>query len=144
MTDEKRMTHNSTDEASTSSKQLVNRSETEPTAATKEVIQQNPTTRSERNGKKEKTEESMHNPHRSKITNEDSAIDQTSEAKPVRWVQIRMLPIYVRVLIVLVIFALAIVVGTYIGYSILGDGAASDIFKKETWTHIIDIMNGTE
>ena len=55
-----------------------------------------------------------------------------------------MLPIYVRIVIVLALFALAMVVGTYMGYSILGDGAASDIFKKETWTHIIDIMNGTE
>ncbi|WP_237262323.1 DNA-directed RNA polymerase subunit beta [Sporosarcina ureae] len=66
-------------------------------------------------------------------------------AKPVsemRWVQVRMIPIWLRLLIVLVLLVLAAIAGTMVGFSVIGDGSVGDVFKKETWTHIFDIMNG--
>lgn len=63
--------------------------------------------------------------------------------KPTRWVQIRMFPIWLRILLVLVLIAAAIAAGLTVGYSILGGGEAPDALKWETYQHIIDIMNGT-
>jgi len=61
-----------------------------------------------------------------------------------QWKKVRKIPILARVGIVLVLAILAIVIGTMIGYSVLGDGAALDVFKKETWQHIFDIYRGAE
>ena len=76
----------------------------------------------------------------------DQQVEEEREegTKRVRWVQLRILPIYVRVLIVLVMLVVAILAGAMIGYSVLGNGSAMDIFQKETWTHIWDIMSGKE
>ncbi|ARD49735.1 hypothetical protein SporoP37_12035 [Sporosarcina sp. P37] len=65
--------------------------------------------------------------------------------KPVselRWVQVRLIPIWLRVVILLVLMLLAAMAGAMIGFSVIGDGSAGDVFKKETWQHIFDIMNG--
>ncbi|MGG0644998.1 DNA-directed RNA polymerase subunit beta [Sporosarcina gallistercoris] len=75
---------------------------------------------------------------------ETSQTEETTETKPVRWVQVRILPIYVRVILVILLLAVAAVIGALIGYSVLGDGTASGIFQKDTWMHIFDIMNGKE
>ncbi|WP_233194234.1 DNA-directed RNA polymerase subunit beta [Sporosarcina sp. P21c] len=66
-------------------------------------------------------------------------------AKPVsemRWVQVRMIPIWLRLLLILLLMVLAAIAGTMVGFSVIGDGSAGDVFKKETWQHIFDIMNG--
>jgi len=28
-----------------------------------------------------------------------------------------------------------------IGYGVIGDGKPTDVFKKSTWTHILEIVN---
>jgi len=58
------------------------------------------------------------------------------------WVQIRLLPIWLRIILVLLLLIGAAMFGVMIGYSSLGDGDPSDVFKKETWTHILDIIAG--
>ncbi|MBO0601154.1 DNA-directed RNA polymerase subunit beta [Sporosarcina sp. E16_3] len=60
------------------------------------------------------------------------------------WVQIRILPIWLRVILVLLLLAGAAYLGALVGYSSIGDGDSSDVFKKETWMHIMDIINGKE
>lgn len=60
------------------------------------------------------------------------------------WVQIRMIPIWLRVILVVVLFAGAIALGLIIGYGYVGDGNPSDALKVETWVHIINIMSGKE
>lgn len=32
------------------------------------------------------------------------------------------------------------VAGTMIGYGVIGDGKPKDVFKQETWTHILDFF----
>lgn len=61
-----------------------------------------------------------------------------------KWVQIRLLPIWLRIVLVLVLLIGAAIFGMMIGYGFIGDGEARDVFKKETWVHILDIMNGKE
>lgn len=60
------------------------------------------------------------------------------------WVQIRMIPIWLRIILVALILVGAIALGVTIGYGYLGDGDPADALKIETWTHILDIINGKE
>ncbi|MGR3766111.1 DNA-directed RNA polymerase subunit beta [Rossellomorea sp. NS-SX7] len=62
------------------------------------------------------------------------------EAKPKRWVRVRMLPIWLRILLVVLLLAASLAFGAMVGYGVIGDGNPTDVFKKETWQHIIDIV----
>ncbi|XKO55953.1 DNA-directed RNA polymerase subunit beta [Lysinibacillus fusiformis] len=66
------------------------------------------------------------------------------EQREVRWVQIRLIPIWLRIVIVLILVVAAATLGAMVGFSVIGEGNAMDIFKKETWQHIFDIMHGKE
>ncbi|KGR88024.1 MULTISPECIES: DNA-directed RNA polymerase subunit beta [Lysinibacillus] len=68
----------------------------------------------------------------------------TGEQREVRWVQIRLIPIWLRIVIVLILVVVAATLGAMFGFSVIGEGNAMDIFKRETWQHIFDIMNGKE
>ncbi|WP_175990040.1 DNA-directed RNA polymerase subunit beta [Bacillus sp. Marseille-Q1617] len=65
---------------------------------------------------------------------------QKEEAKPKRWVRVRMLPIWLRILLVVVLLAASLAIGAMVGYGVIGDGNPTDVFKKETWQHIVDIV----
>ncbi|AGY82084.1 MULTISPECIES: DNA-directed RNA polymerase subunit beta [Carnobacterium] len=41
-----------------------------------------------------------------------------------------------KILLVIILIALAFVVGAMIGYGVLGDGNPFAVFEKETWVHI--------
>lgn len=62
--------------------------------------------------------------------------------KKTRWVQIRLFPIWLRVLLVVALLVLMASLGAMVGYGVIGDGNAEDALKWETWQHIIDIMRG--
>ncbi|MEH7235267.1 DNA-directed RNA polymerase subunit beta [Bacillus sp. JJ1562] len=55
--------------------------------------------------------------------------------------RIRLIPIWIRLLLVVVLFAASIMVGVVVGYGVIGDGNPSDALKKETWQHIVDLVN---
>lgn len=61
-----------------------------------------------------------------------------------RWVQIRLLPIWLRIILVLLLFIIVTAIGLVFGYSIIGEGEFGDALKWSTWKHILDIMNGIE
>ncbi|WP_153720864.1 DNA-directed RNA polymerase subunit beta [Sporosarcina cascadiensis] len=67
---------------------------------------------------------------------------QEVPAGELKWVRIRMFPIWLRLLILLALMVLAALLGAIIGFSVVGDGSAGDVFQKDTWQHIFDIMNG--
>lgn len=67
-----------------------------------------------------------------------------SSGKPTRWVQIRLFPIWLRVIVVLLLIFAAAMVGLNVGYTVLGDGESQGIFKWSTWQHVLDIINGVE
>ncbi|KXH83996.1 DNA-directed RNA polymerase subunit beta [Sporosarcina sp. HYO08] len=67
--------------------------------------------------------------------------DNGTPKKP-QWVQVRIFPIWLRIILVLVLLVGAAIVGAMIGYGIIGDGNPGDVLKKETWVHILDIING--
>jgi hypothetical protein len=71
---------------------------------------------------------------------------QSEESAPKKqfWVQIRLLPIWLRVVLVLLLLIGAAIFGAMIGYGYIGDGEPGDVLKKETWIHILDIITGKE
>ncbi len=73
---------------------------------------------------------------------ERNASAAKANAKKTRWVQIRLFPIWLRIVIVLLLVVIAAALGAMIGYGVIGDGNAKDALKWETWQHIIDIMSG--
>lgn len=52
-----------------------------------------------------------------------------------------MIPIWLRLIIVIVLICVSLTAGAVIGYSVIGNGKAGDTFKKDTWTHIIDLVD---
>jgi len=52
----------------------------------------------------------------------------------------RVFPIWLRLIVIFCLCIVALLVGLVVGYSILGDGAPTDVFQKETWKHIIDLV----
>lgn len=56
-------------------------------------------------------------------------------------VRIRLVPIWARIIIVTLLLCIALISGAMVGYSVMGDGKAMDVFKKSTWTHITDLVN---
>ncbi|WP_233192858.1 DNA-directed RNA polymerase subunit beta [Sporosarcina sp. P29] len=79
---------------------------------------------------------------KSKWTRKERSKKASKPVSEMRWVQVRLIPIWLRLLLLLVVLVLAAIAGTMVGFSIIGDGSAGDVFKKETWQHIFDIMNG--
>ncbi|MEH7224622.1 DNA-directed RNA polymerase subunit beta [Bacillus sp. JJ1566] len=55
--------------------------------------------------------------------------------------RIRLIPIWIRLLLVVVLFAASVMIGLVVGYGVIGDGDPSDALKKETWQHIVDLVN---
>lgn len=70
--------------------------------------------------------------------------DETNTSKKTIWVQIRILPIWLRLILIILLIAIVAVIGLQIGYSYIGDGNPEDVLKKDTWTHIVDIIKGKE
>lgn len=62
--------------------------------------------------------------------------------KKTRWVQIRLFPIWLRIVLVLALLVVMAALGAMVGYGVIGDGNPGDALKWETWQHILDIMRG--
>jgi DNA-directed RNA polymerase subunit beta len=55
-------------------------------------------------------------------------------------VRLRLIPIWLRVIMVVVLFIMFTVIGAAIGYGVLGSGKVSEVFYKSTWTHVVDLV----
>lgn len=65
---------------------------------------------------------------------------QKEEKRKNRKPRRRVFPIWLRIIVVLVLCAIALLLGAIVGYGIVGDGAPSDALELETWKHIIEIV----
>ncbi|MFC7371489.1 DNA-directed RNA polymerase subunit beta [Fictibacillus iocasae] len=52
----------------------------------------------------------------------------------------RAFPIWLRLIVILSLMVILFAAGTMVGYGVLGGKEANDVFKKETWTHIVDLV----
>ncbi len=55
-------------------------------------------------------------------------------------IRIRFIPIWLRIILLVIFTGVSMVAGAAIGYGVLGDGKAWDVLKVSTWTHIIDLV----
>ncbi|WP_044747169.1 DNA-directed RNA polymerase subunit beta [Bacillus alveayuensis] len=74
---------------------------------------------------------------RVKATREN--IKKEKKAKKVKN-RIRLIPIWLRLVLIVFGMALSLVIGAMVGYGVLGDGKPLDALKPSTWQHIIDLV----
>lgn len=55
--------------------------------------------------------------------------------------RIRLIPIWLRLLIVIILLAASLLSGAMVGYGVVGNGDPMDVFHKETWQHPFDVVN---
>lgn len=66
--------------------------------------------------------------------------EEQKQAVKSKKIRVRLIPIWLRIIIVIVLLFVSLMLGAMFGYSVLGDGKAGDVFKKSTWTYIIDLI----
>lgn len=79
---------------------------------------------------------------RKKLKREQTDGEETP--KKTLWVQLKILPIWLRLILIILLLAIVIVIGLRFGYGYIGDGDPAEVLKKDTWMHIIDIIQGKE
>jgi len=52
----------------------------------------------------------------------------------------RLIPIWLRLLLVLCFITMSALAGAMVGYGVLGDGNPFEALKPATWQHIIDLI----
>jgi hypothetical protein len=62
-----------------------------------------------------------------------------------RFQRTRLIPIWLRLIIVVVLMAISLAVGAMIGYGAIGGRNPFEVFQRSTWQHIIDFVEkGTQ
>ncbi|MBS4175442.1 DNA-directed RNA polymerase subunit beta [Bacillus sp. FJAT-49736] len=56
-------------------------------------------------------------------------------------IRIRLIPIWLRIILVLCAIVISVLSGIIVGYGVIGDGKPMDALSKSTWTHIVDLVN---
>jgi cobalamin biosynthesis Mg chelatase CobN len=74
-------------------------------------------------------------------TSTDSA-GKNSEVAPAKYqrIRIRLIPIWLRIILLAVLIVFSVVAGAAVGYGLIGGEEIADVFKESTWTHIIDLV----
>jgi hypothetical protein len=55
-------------------------------------------------------------------------------------IQVRLFPIWLRIILVVFFVIVSMLVGAVIGYSVIGNGKPMDALKFSTWNHIRDFV----
>ncbi|MFD2446740.1 DNA-directed RNA polymerase subunit beta [Bacillus sp. CGMCC 1.16607] len=56
-------------------------------------------------------------------------------------IRVRLIPVWVKVIMVVLLLFVSVIAGTVVGYGFIGNGKPSEALQKETWTHILDMIN---
>ncbi|MGV3465045.1 MAG: DNA-directed RNA polymerase subunit beta [Heyndrickxia sp.] len=56
-------------------------------------------------------------------------------------IRVRLIPIWLRVILVLLAIVISVLSGVIVGYGVIGDGNPMDALSKSTWSHIVDLVN---
>lgn len=56
-------------------------------------------------------------------------------------VRTRLIPVWLRLVLLLAGVIICVMAGATVGYGMLGGGNVGEVFKESTWTHIIDLVN---
>ncbi|QBK25271.1 DNA-directed RNA polymerase subunit beta [Ureibacillus thermophilus] len=78
------------------------------------------------------------------IHKKESPQNNDKESRNFKIYRTRKIPIWLRIVIVLILMFFASICGLMIGYGVIGEGAPMDALKWETYQHILDLINGKE
>lgn len=67
----------------------------------------------------------------------ESEVSTASKRKRIR---IRLIPLWLRLIIIVLLIGASVILGAIVGFSVIGDGEAKDVFEKTTWTYILDLI----
>ncbi|MDQ1000271.1 hypothetical protein QFZ28_000671 [Neobacillus niacini] len=75
-------------------------------------------------------------------TKKSSTVAQKAQKAEVadKRIRIRLIPIWLRILLLVIFTGVFMAAGAAVGYGVLGDGNPGDVLKASTWTHIIDLV----
>ncbi|QDI91783.1 DNA-directed RNA polymerase subunit beta [Salicibibacter halophilus] len=59
-----------------------------------------------------------------------------------RTLKVRLVPVWLRLLIVLFLFLASVITGLMLGYSVVGDGEGARILRWETWQELYHYISG--
>ncbi|SDN04020.1 DNA-directed RNA polymerase subunit beta [Bacillus sp. OK048] len=90
--------------------------------------------------KEDERKKSVDAPTAQKASKAKTAQKVSKAAYEKKRIRIRLIPIWLRMVLLLVLTGVFMVAGTAVGYSFLGDGNAGDVLKQSTWTHILDLI----
>lgn len=71
---------------------------------------------------------------------EQKKTETESHPKKMRKLRIRLIPIWLRLVLLIVLSLIFMTAGAAVGYGALGGGKTTDVFKISTWTHIHDLV----
>ncbi|MGD7053929.1 DNA-directed RNA polymerase subunit beta [Sutcliffiella horikoshii] len=96
----------------------------------------------QKESKKSLTREELRKAQKNKAKQQEEIAASEEQERPekLKW-RIRLIPIWLRILILLAAMAVAVVAGAMVGYGVLGGGNPLDVLEKETWQHIFDLVN---
>ncbi len=91
--------------------------------------------------KKSLSREELRKAQKNKARQQDE-VSATEEERPKKYkFRIRLIPIWLRLIILVIVMGVAVVAGAMFGYGVLGGGNPMDVLNKETWQHILDLVN---
>ena len=67
-------------------------------------------------------------------------MEEKQQKRSLRRPRRRLVPIWLRLLLVLCFIAMSALAGAMVGYGVLGDGNPFEALKPATWQHIIDLI----
>ncbi len=96
----------------------------------------------QKESKKSLTREELRKAQKNKAIQQEEIAASEEQERPekLKW-RIRLIPIWLRILILLAAIVIAAVAGAMVGYGVLGGGNPMDVLDKETWQHIFDLVN---
>jgi len=79
---------------------------------------------------------------KSLATKETSKAAQKAQKSEVanKRIRVRLIPIWLRIVLLVIFTGVFMVTGAAVGYGVLGNGHPGDVLKGSTWTHIIDLV----
>ncbi len=71
-----------------------------------------------------------------------NSTDKDVDAAPVSYkrIRVRLIPIWLRLILLVVLVFISVMAGAIVGYGMLGGGKIAEVFQESTWTHIIDLV----
>lgn len=97
-------------------------------------------TKSVTKSKEAVTKEPMTREERRKMAKAKKEKKASEKGKREKRGRIRLIPVWLKVLISICLFAVSLALGLMFGYGFIGDGEPRDALNLDTWYHIYDII----